>query len=312
RNTEPIQLASRARVRHWSIQDATGAASMIPAQIIAVEPNIDKVRVQAEEQSFSAAPDDAAGIKQIIIDEDMYNINLRELYDVLYQPPQVGDTVRFTILPGVKVGSIISTYFEESNNVPWWWSKVFPEMPLPDQAAIEVGDWPTGITLELVNQGRIQGIGGSGGGWSGLTFGFYNGAYGGRALRTRFPVTIDNDDGQIWGGGGGGGAGDDFSDPVSANDYGGGGAGFKNDRFGAGHPWHGYGGDGSGGNLAYKIGTDTAGGAAGGPGAGAGGGPGQNGSNGSQGSGGAAGAAVDGDSYVTWTNVGDVRGPQVG
>src|SRR5690606_15187608 len=184
RNTEPIQLASRARVRHWSIQDATGAASMIPAQIIAVEPNIDKVRVQAEEQSFSAAPDDAAGIKQILIDEDMYNINLRELYDVLYQPPQVGDTVRFTILPGVRVGSIISTYFVASGVVPWWWVFVFPRQPIPEAPALEVGNWPTGITLELVNKGRIQGIGGAGGGWSAFAFGTYNGAFGGVALRS--------------------------------------------------------------------------------------------------------------------------------
>lgn len=311
RNTIPMELASRYRIEHWSVQDPTGAASMMPAQIIAVEPNIDKVRVQAEEQSFSAAPDDANGVKQIIIDEDMYNINLRELYDVLYQPPQVGDTVRFTVLPGVKVGSIIATHYEEQGTIPWWWQSVFPEKPLSDQAAIEVGDWPTGITLELVNKGRIQGIGGVGGGWSHISFGQYNGGYGGRALRTRTPITIDNDDGEIWGGGGGGGAGDDFATPVSANDYGGGGAGYLNTRFPAGHPWHGLGGDGSGGNVAYNHGTDSAGGSAGGPGAGAGGGPGQAGSNGSQGNGGAAGAAVDGDSYVTWTNAGDIRGAQV-
>src|SRR5690606_23761569 len=109
----------------------------------------------------------------------------------------------------------------------------------------------------------------------------------------------------------GGGAGDDFATPISANDYGGGGAGFLNTRFPPGHPWHGLGGDGSCGSSAYKHGTDTAAGGAGGPGAGSGGGPGQAGNNGSQGTGGAAGTAVDGDSFVTWTNTGSIEGPQI-
>ena len=294
----------------------------MPAQIVAIEPGIDKVRVQAEEQSLSTAPDDGEGaIKQIIIDEDAYNINLREMYDLLYQPPQVGDTVRFTILAGVKIGSMLSSIYEVQDSVPWWWTKFWTSEP--DPAAIDVGDWPTGLTLELVinaasssaDAARVQGIGGFGGGWNGWNGTDFGGGtprpgmQGGVAIRTRYPIAIENN-GEIYGGGGGGGAGDDFSDPVSANDYGGGGAGYLNTPVQVGAQL--FGGDGGANNSAtYQRGTTEAGGAAGGPGAGAGGGPGQNGSNGSQGNGGAAGHAIDGDSYVTLTGSGTLLGTQV-
>lgn len=159
-----------------------------------------------------------------------------------------------------------------------------------------VGDWPEGPALRLINNGVIVGNGGVGG--SGLGdpgSQTASGGDGGTGLHTRYPITIENNG--IIGGGGGGGGGDGASSPVGG---GGGGAG----RFG------GQGGQGAPGFRGDTGELETGG--AGAQAAGNGGDLGEDGENGSAlRLGGAAGAAIDGDSFVTFTTEGDIRGPRV-
>ncbi len=177
---------------------------------------------------------------------------------------------------------------------------------------------PGGSTVALNNEGRIQGRGGNGGRGQGSGT---NGQGGGTALSTNVATTIDNLSGDIWGGGGGGGGGagsTNFNPPGSGGGGGGGGAGTNPGTGGSGGTFSG----GTAGQTG-STGTATSGGSGGAGGVnagtgGSGGGPGLAGSNGqnkgsiSGTSGGAAGKSIIGISNVTFTNAGDVRGPQSG
>lgn len=85
------------------------------------------------------------------------------------------------------------------------------------QPALDTGTLPSGSTVKIVNNGYIVGRGGDGGRGGGVWSGgccwnqwvdsARGGTTGGNALELRLPVTIDNTNGNIWGGGGGGGGG---------------------------------------------------------------------------------------------------------
>lgn len=80
------------------------------------------------------------------------------------------------------------------------------------QPALATGTcWPAGSTVTIVNNGSIYGRGGDGGAGGNYTSSKpQNGAAGGSggpAVGLSYPVTIDNTNGQIFGGGGGGGGG---------------------------------------------------------------------------------------------------------
>jgi hypothetical protein len=227
----------------------------------------------------------------ITIDSAINNINLRAMHDQIF--PQLtaddvtnGVTVTFVIAANVIVGSNSTS-----------------------QPACDIGSWISGFVPHIQLLGRIQGCGGQGGGQSPAQA---PGKPGGPALYTRNDVTVDADQGEIFGGGGGGGAlTGEFTVP------GGGGAGKE----------PGAAGTHSGGgvlNPPAQAGTTEAGGnggvvSGGGPTliAGAGGDPGEAGETppfqfvlfGAPGGG--AGPAIDGVSFVTFTSAGDVRGPQI-
>jgi hypothetical protein len=193
--------------------------------------------------------------------------------------------------------------------------------------ALDIGAFPSGSSLQLINYGTIVGAGGDGGrGGGGNNFctGIIPptpGAPGGAALRTLVPVSITNF-GRIWAGGGGGGGGDVkwiTQAKCSAPASGGGGGGGR---------FPGPGGL-AGGAKAYpgSPGTIVFGGLGGPPAqcsalssvylgarGGPGGNPGQSGNPGETGCGpgapgGPPGPAVIGNSLVTWAAVGDRRGP---
>lgn len=153
----------------------------------------------------------------------------------------------------------------------------------------DVGTWPGGVTLLLRNNGRIQGHGGNGGAQDFSPGG--DGLPGGTALYTRATISVENN-GEIFGGGGGGGGG-----PTTGG--GGGGAGYLPGECPGTPSRDGLYDSGGGGPL----GGDSGGypGTSGGPGP----------PDGGVTSPGAAGSAIDGDSYVTITVTGDLRGPQV-
>jgi hypothetical protein len=185
--------------------------------------------------------------------------------------------------------------------------------------AFDTGTFPAGSTLQLTNNGTITGRGGAGGsGGAGCVAGSVGGA-GGTGLQARLATVLTNN-GSIRGGGGGGGGGAGRSGGQAGSFGGGGGgagAGLIASSGGAG------GSASTSGSAGGSSGLDAAG--AGGAGGsafgvsaasgGAGGGPGLAGSSGDGsicaggGAAGAAGSAVLGNSFITWSTIGDRRGP---
>lgn len=278
----PLPLLGRGvRVSHRSLQDDEGNLVNVPVQIVSRERRDDRTVFDAVEMLFTAQDDLEQHL--IVIDSDVFNVNLRELHDSFYTEPDQYTTVLCIIEVGVKVGS-----------------------SLPSEFAFDTGEWPDGVDITVLVRGRIQGAGGRGGngGQPDTPLPPTNGEDGGPAMRVRVPITIDNQ-GQIYGGGGGGGGGTGFFDfdmtPFPGG-KGGGGAGFLPGQSGVGV---------AGGSDATE---DVAG--AGTSDGGNGGGPGQAGESSfdsglGSASGGAAGTAVDGESLVTYTNEGTIAGPRI-
>lgn len=266
---------------------ATDYDASVPVQIISVDKGEARYNVMAEEMTFVQ---EAVTDRVIIIDQDAFNINIREIHDSIYNTPESGDNVIVTIESHVTVGS---TGF------------INP--------ALDIGDWPAGVTITLNVKGRVQGAGGKGGNGS---ISPTPGMPGGTAIYSRAPITIDNATGQIYGGGGGGGGGffvygGTVGGPLIYPGAGGGGAGTAPGAAGlfSNSPQAQPGNANSGGSGGGSSGVKQIGGDGGDPGQ-----PGNaaaTGFNYNGAAGGAAGNAVDGESYVTYTNVGDIQGPRV-
>lgn len=296
-------LGGGHQLTFFPFQDVTGARATVPIQITSVKPLPDRFDVEAEEMLFTDTETDPSQ-RSIIIDTSTYNLVLRALHDQIYPAPEFGDTVTLTIQSGVKVGSLgVGT------------------------PALDVGSWPAGVDITVIDNGTIQGRGGAGGkgGDSPLPQTGADGESGGTALYTRYAINLELPAAsKLWGGGGGGAGGgaSGISPYYGAGGGGGGGAGIDGGVLGN----RGASGGGYHGALG-SAGTETAGGAAGAGGffggaGGAGGAPGVAGASGVAGSsghphgasaggtGGAAGKQIDGVSFVTVTvNLGDRRGP---
>lgn len=294
RGVKELTAGQGYQVGWWTIQDASGATTTAPIQITRVNPRAGEFGYEAEEQLYQVIDPEDLDNRTIIFDAAITDVNLRSVHDSLYPAPETGDTftLRCYIETNVVVGSSLST-----------------------SPAFTVGTWPTGVTILIYNSGRIQGAGGRGGNAAVDGTGAQAGSAGGLAFYTRKAVTFDNTGGKIYGGGGGGGGG-----PIKESGKGAGGGGG-----GAGYIG---GAGGNGGNIdpeetSGDPGTLDAGGA-GAPnvtsqalGGGDGGGPAQAGENSGGGSfgaiiaGGAAGGAIDGNSYITFSAQGDIRGTRV-
>jgi hypothetical protein len=259
--TDVPVIATAATFINRNLQDDEGFVSGSVAQILSVKKTESNYSITAEEMTFVQSP---VTDHIITIDSDTFEFNLRAVHDQIYAEAQDGDNVVCIISPGVTVGSNAIRSFT-------------------------VGDWNSGVNITLINKGRILGFGGRGG-LSGEVN--KSGRPGGDAFRTRYPISIDNSEGQIWGGGGGGAG-------FEIVGFGGNGGG------GAGKP------PGTSSGTGFPPATETAGGQ-GSSGAGDGGNPGQAGENSSFGTtGGAAGRAVDGESFITWIAEGNILGARV-
>jgi hypothetical protein len=163
---------------------------------IAIKVELGEAEIEVESQQvkfFTANPDvPGSTTRTIYIDNDSVNLNLRTIHDTLYAPPVGTETVVFVVSAGVKVGSVSTGLY-----------------------AIETGSWPAGVSLSMVNLGRVQGKGGLGGDGACDDSGYggapdndaKSGEIGGNALHVTYAISIDNLNGTIWGGGGGGGGG---------------------------------------------------------------------------------------------------------
>ena len=283
-----------------------GTPANAPVQVTRLNPLPDRYQAEAQEMLITAFDTDDLSNRTIILDADQNNVNMRELHDQLYPAPTGTEspalTVTCIIESGVYVGS----------------ERPLDATPL---RAFDVGDWPAGVTLNLIVNGEINGHGGKGGtggnqGGSAATAGHQ----GGTALYSRATINVTNN-GAIRGGGGGGGGGGAVQ--MGDGHSGGGGGGGEGRKPGLGGPpgtaFHDGTpgntgipeGDGAGGNDSRGDTPSTGGGGQGGP-------FGQPGSSGQPGpiftTGGAAGPAgvgIDGISFITLTGSGTVQGSQI-
>jgi hypothetical protein len=290
-----VDLAGYITLKTAEVQDETGSQDEVQHAITAIERGENELRIDSQSVVFfDPSTSSAGGAREIHIENDDYNLNLRTIHDSIYSAPVAASptdlTVRFIVDAGVIVGSL---------------STVLP--------ALKRGTWPAGVDIQLVVHGRVQGKGGQGGqGYDGVTA--HAGEDGGDALDcSEGVITVDNTDGEIWAGGaGGGGTGiiTSFPGPTNFGAGGGGAAGTDPGNGGA---------DGGvmSGMVASSAGTSEAGGAGGHNSyllyGGAGGDPGQNGAAGASGdiagaAGGTKGDYIVGNANVTWTALGDVRG----
>lgn len=271
-NQLPPVLGEGYRLFARPMQNAAGYQDGIPIQVTRLLPRASGYDVTAAEMRFVDFNEEDLDSRIIIIDSNYLNFNWRNAYDQLYPPPTPDDDIICIVAAGVIVGSRAT-----------------------DLPAFDVGVWPTEINLNLQILGRIQGRGGDGG--AGASGRLSNGQDGGLALYARRPIDITASN-QIWGGGGGGGGG-----TGSRGGGGGGGQGFLGGVAGAD----------AGSQSGVQDGTSEMPGRSFWPNEGNGGAAGQPGQKrGISGSGGAAGRAIDGNSFLTFTNgQGDIRGPRV-
>lgn len=253
-------------------------------------------RIDAEEFLFVEQDDE--GVKRVVVTADVNDFKARDEFDLIYASVESGDTVVFEIESGVIVGA-------SGTSGPAW----------------DMQDWPSGVTITVVVNGRIQGAGGDGG-ETPFPDNHFDGFPGGDALLTRYPITLTNNS-EVWSGAGGGASAlSQNSGQKAAVGMGGGAAGtvpgeaedhsLNPDFFNVADGEDGTSESGGNGGSA-SVGSATAAG-------GDGGGPGQDGEDGSAsggdetnraGTGGSAGAAIDGDSFVTYDTAGDIRGAQI-
>lgn len=276
-----VSLGGGYQVSAKSLQDETGAEILVPVQVTRLNAPADRFKVEAEEVLFTATD---LTTRNIVIDTNAYNVNLRDAHDAIYPEAETGNHIVCRVMAGVIVGST-------SILVP----------------ALDIGSWPSGVDVTLIVEGKIQGRGGDGGrGWIPPSSAPTSGTVGGPALYTRQAINLELPAaGKIWSGGGGG-PGGGSGDGYGYGGFGGGGAGQD------------------GGSSSVNPGTDTAGGLGGPgalsiyawPG-GPGGGPGLPSTRSGAGLVPTAavsqpGASIDGVSYVTTTvSGGSVLGPQI-
>lgn len=293
-------LGAGYQLQGWMLQNQDGTAETVPVQVISINPNIDRYEVTAEEMLFTGVAPASPDQHNVIIDANINNVNLKTMHDSIYASSPSGTTVTCSIYQGVTIGST--------------------SLATP---AFDVGTWGAGVTIQIINLGRIQGMGGTGGtGGFGLNAqsGIGSaGVKGGTAFYTRQTISaFNNTNGQIWGGGGGGGGGGGVSSGSAG--YGGGGGGGGSGTLGGVGGAAGFGSTQSG-NAGF-TGTSSAGSlggasVAGSGGGGIGGNPGAAGGTGGSsgtaigGGGGAAGNSTDGTSFITFTGTGSILGPQI-
>jgi hypothetical protein len=190
-STPEIELARGYQVTSTFLQNETGASEAVNIQATRLRPSADVIQVEADEVIYTAAAEDLVH-RQIIIDTDTANINLRSVHDLIFPAPDASVTVICTINSGIKVSS--ASY---------------------GSVSLDIGSWPAGVTIIVNIIGDLRGAGGKGG-----DLNVDNAAAGGTALYTRVPIKLQLT-GTLWAGGGGGG----MSQYFNAGGGGGGGIG---------------------------------------------------------------------------------------
>ena len=137
-NSKKIDIGQIFWTNTRLIQSVSGEND--PGRYLAVsyEQSESKINVSGEE--FNYQPLDDGGVKRVIVDNNTLNLNLRSAFDDIYSSVSSGDEIELTIESGAFVGSA-------SSSTP----------------ALDIGDWPDGVIITVIVNGRIQGKGGDGG-----------------------------------------------------------------------------------------------------------------------------------------------------
>ena len=173
----------------WTLQNDEGSSETVPIQLLQVQSTDAHINVIGEEVLYSQTitPDDPT-VKNVAIDNSRANLNLYS-YVSASQSITSGDIFNIIIASGVIISSTLTS-------VP----------------AFSTGTgWPTGVTINIVNNGKIIGRGGAGGNGGGIPadnspLDGVDGGNGGDAMEFLYDVNITNNH-EIGGGGGGGGGG---------------------------------------------------------------------------------------------------------
>lgn len=297
-----ITLGQGYNAQFRTMQDDTGARQTVPVILTYLDPRQDVYRCEAEEALFAPFDADALNNRVIVIDTDTYDFNLREVHDSIF--PVITDPYGISLTCIIETGVIVGSEHEEGVLRAGRREVTGTFSTSNESVAFTVGDWPMGLDITIVMRGSIRGVGGQGGalGTLGLFTTRLPGQDGGTGLYTRYPINIECADSTpvIAGGGGGGSSGTNTPGPGNAGS-GGGGAGQEPGPGGIftenGVPDT----DNSEGNNG-DPGSLIAGGAGGGNEGPAGGAPGVEGEDTPGMPAGAGGYAIDGISYVTYTD----------
>lgn len=120
RGSETPLLGEGCRLFGLPMQTATGAQEDVPIQITRLNPMTGVYQIEAEEQLFVDLDNEDPNTHPIIIDSNVYDVDLRVLHDTLFGTLDNGVVVNATINAGVIIGST-------STSTP----------------ALDIGTWPT-------------------------------------------------------------------------------------------------------------------------------------------------------------------------
>jgi len=185
-------LGGGYRLENRGVQSFDGSTDIRPVQVIQVKTTDTGHAVLAEEVLYSEtiSPVDPT-IKEVPIDNSQNNVNLYSEATGLYEI-DTGDTINCEIASSVVIGSSSTS-----------------------QPAFTTGSgWPSGVTINIINRGRIEGAGGKGGDGGDSVASSKNpigrdgasGEDGGLGISFLYNCSFTND-GFVAGGGGGGGGG---------------------------------------------------------------------------------------------------------
>jgi hypothetical protein len=177
-------LASIHNLQVDVVQNDDGSAATTVQAVTSVAPKENTVEISTIEVSLQPPSDN----RDIYIDVDTANVNVRAAYDLLYTAP--------TGVEDINVFVNAAAYATDTAGY-----------------GLDTGTFPAGCTITIIlsSAGRICGAGGSGGnGGSADSLGVVNngnvGQPGGTALKVRQAITLGGS-GEVNGGGGGGGGG---------------------------------------------------------------------------------------------------------
>lgn len=116
---ETPTLGEGVRLQAQVLQDDTGAAADVPAQIVRLGLDEGRYTVELEEANFAAIDEGDLNNRQITISSDEFNVDLLAKHNEVYPPPVAGDEVTFIVESWVTVGSTsTTTYAMDSGSWP--------------------------------------------------------------------------------------------------------------------------------------------------------------------------------------------------